>query len=194
MADDPKTPEASAPAKGGGMKAAILPLVNMLLILGVLGLFVYTRIIFKRPVITEQSERVRLAKELAKPTPPPVAGTMSFDTMTVNISSGTSANPDDPQPLGGKLRYVTLGFSVELKDISQKERLEGLRPIIMDQILHVIGRKQPQELTTVQGRYVLKTQLLELINHIASSAKPGDRKAASEALVTQLHFTDFVVQ
>jgi hypothetical protein len=53
----------------------ILLLLNTLAIAAVLGLFVYTKVIFKRPSITESKERVKLAQQ-PKPAPwrRPLAG------------------------------------------------------------------------------------------------------------------------
>ncbi len=183
--------QATTPKKGG-MSALILPLVNTVLVLGVLGLFVYTRLIFKRPVITEKSERARLAKLVSAPTPEPVPGIIDFESVTANLASH-APGPGDPEPVGAKLRYLTFAFSLELRDVSQKEKIEALRPLIMDRILQNVGHKRYHELATIQGRYILKNEIMEIVNQLARS-KSDQPKESRDSLVNQLYFTQFVVQ
>jgi flagellar basal body-associated protein FliL len=173
-------------------KALLLPLLNTVAVIVVLGALVYTQILYKRPEITESSERERLAALKASPIPTAVPGTLVFERVVVNIKS----NPEAPKPadgtgqqLQGKLHYVTMGFALEMKDTSRTEALEKLRPVIMDGVLSTLGRKSFQELTTVQGRYVVKTQILDLANQIAMK-----ELSLKDPLVTNVYFTDFIVQ
>ena len=117
---------------------------------------------------------------------------MNFEPLTVNIAS----SPVEPKPadgtakqIQGKLHYVNVGFALELRDSRQKDSLENLRPILQDKILSMLGRKQFQELTTVQGRYVLRTQIMELTNELAKKAL-----ATQDAVVTNVYFTQFLAQ
>jgi flagellar basal body-associated protein FliL len=188
MAEEKDANASGATAAGGSRKQLLLPLFNTLLVLGVLGMLIYTRLVFKRPAITEQGERTRLAQARASPTPVAVPGTLSFDPVTVNIAS----TPNAPHPadgtaaqIKGKLHYATVGITFELRDIAEKERLEKVKPVILDQVLQTLGHKSFGELITVQGRYVLRTQLMELANQLVPSR---------EAAVTNVYFTHFVVQ
>ena len=111
--------EAPAPAPsaggGGGSKLPLLlGLVNVLALLAAAGLLYYTRMVFKRPVITESGERARLAKMHASPLPPSIPMTIAFEPLTVNIEStpvAPKADEKSNQLIQGKLHYVTLGFS-----------------------------------------------------------------------------------
>ena len=176
--------------------ALVFGAINLIVVLGVLGLLVYTRVVFKRPVITEQSERGRLAALHAKPLPAPVPGLITFDPVTVNIRS-TPGHPKPadgtPQQLQGKLHFVTLGFAVEMQDMNNRELIEGLRPVIMDRLLSILGRKDFTELTTVQGRYLLRSELIDLINQLLSRAK-GANGQSKTLPVTNTYFTEFLVQ
>ena len=208
MSDDPKEnpglPAPPAPSKG----PLLLALVNAIGVMAALGALVYTRVLYKRPMITEDGERDRLAAVAASPTPAPLPGMISFEPVTVNIK----ASPSQPKPLDGtaqqiqgKLHYVTLGFSLEVRDLSLKTDIEAISPMYMDRVLTMLGHKSFQELTTVQGRYVLRTQLLETANELLVKhlpPPPGAAHAAREPggqnrpdpIVTGVYFTQFIVQ
>jgi flagellar basal body-associated protein FliL len=183
----------AAPAAVGESKAPLLiALVNSLVVLGVLGLLVYTRILYKRPIITESSERTRLASAMASPKVAELAGLITFEPVTVNIRSA----PGQPRPadgtvnqIEGKMHYITVSFAIEVRDISKKEQVEVLRPFIMDRMLSMLGRKDFHELATVQGRYVLRDQLIEAVNQVLLQ-EPSIRAP----IATNLYFTQFVVQ
>ncbi len=164
--------EAGAPAAPKGSKAPLLiALVNTLAIIAGLGTLVYTRMLYKRPTITEDSERERLAAKHAVPTTPATPGSVVFEPVTVNIESAPAApKPDDgtSRQLQGKLHYATVGFSIQIKDVAQKALIEEVRPILMDRLLTTLSKKPFHELATVQGRYVLRTEILDLVNRVTA--------------------------
>ncbi len=187
-----------APAGGGGSKLPlIIALVNSLAVLGAAGFLGYTKLVFKRPQITEHSERKRLAdapKVEEKHTP----GVLMFDPLVVNIQAypGAPKAADGTQrQIEGKLHYAQIGFGLELRNEKRKEEVESLRPIIVDKIISLLGRKAFHELTTIQGRYLVRQQILDLINGViaTSAAKPGE-EPAKESLVSNVFFTHFFAQ
>lgn len=173
MSDDQS---AAAPASKGPSKAPpILTLVNTLAALAAVGTLYYTKILFKRPLITEENERKRLLedqrlKKIASETT--ATGIVPFEPVTVNIETYPAQPPltdeDDPGALKGKLHYVTMALSVEIVDGGQTKAIDQVRPVIMDQILTLMARKSFHELTTVQGRYVLRTQIMDAINRLTA--------------------------
>ncbi len=172
----------------------ILALLNTVVILGVLGFMFYTRLVFKRPVITESSERARLAQIHASPTPVATPGLIDFEPVTVNIQSAPAQpKPADgtPQQIQGKLHYVTVGFSVEIRDMAMKAAVDQIRPVLMDKVLSLLGHKGFSELTTVQGRYILRSQILEFTNNLLAGAQTSGPKMA---VATNVYFTKFIVQ
>ncbi len=177
------TPEPSAPK--GGKIFTILLLVNTIVVVGALGVMVYTRMLFERPKITEGAERQRLLQtknsEQKKPTI-----LIDFPKFTVNIKSNPAvprSTPGTEQQIGGKFHYVTIAFQVELRDPARAEIFESLRPIFMDKLLGILGRKAYHQLTHVQGRYVLRSQILQLAN-----------KLMGEPVAINVFFTKFLVQ
>lgn len=200
-----ETPENAAPAKaearapsGGSKVPLIIVGVNTLTILALGAVVLYTRILYKRPKITETSERDRLKKRKAVETVTYAPGLIEFKPVTVNIQ----ATPADPKPadgtarqIDGKLHYVTLGFALEIRDIGRKEAIESIRSIIMDQVLALLGRKDFHQLATVQGRYQLRTQIIDSANQLVRQAEGDEsRGGAFDAFVTNVFFTQFIVQ
>lgn len=195
MSDQGKNPAAGA--KGPSKLPLILALVNSVALLGAAGFLTYTKLLFKRPAITEEGERAKLAAVKASPRPAEVSGTIQFDPITVNIAAlPAQAKPAEgtPRQIQGKLHYVQVGFVLEIRDISRKDEVEAIRPMINDKLLSLLGRKEFQDLTTVQGRYILRTQILDLVNQMLASKKVGEDAETSQNLVSQVFFTQFIVQ
>ncbi|MCM2323374.1 MAG: flagellar basal body-associated FliL family protein [Oligoflexia bacterium] len=175
-----------------------LPLIvgalNVVVALGAMGALVYTRVIYKRPAITESTERARLARLRANPVQATRTGTLTFEPVTVNIQSTPRqlrAAEGTARQVEGKLHYVTLAFVIEIRDERRKDELEAVRSQLMDRLLALLGRKTFHELSTVQGRYILKTQIIDSMNQLL--AKRAD-KPFQETLITDVFFTQFLVQ
>lgn len=192
---------AEKPAGGGASKGPMLiALVNTVVILSAIGMLTYTRLLFKRTPITEEGERQRLAKIKEEPKPPTTPGMLVFDPMTANIEAAPvpirTADGTSTQ-LQGKLHYVYMGFTLEIKDSNRKDELENLRPVILDKLLGLLGRKKFHELSTVQGRYVLRTQMIDMINDLFTrkpASKDLSEKVERELVATNVFFTNFTVQ
>jgi flagellar basal body-associated protein FliL len=182
--------EDAAPAPGPSKTPLLLALVNSLAVLAALGMLVYTKVLFKRPAITETSERERLEEFKAKPVHATAPGLISFDVLTVNIQP-TQITPTDATPENSRmqLHYVTLEFSLEVSDISRRDEIEDLKPRVMDKLLSIMGRKTMGELTTVQGRYLLRSQIAEIVNSFTM-----EEPDSGNPLVTNVFFKQFIVQ
>ena len=155
----------------------LLVLLNTLAILGALGLMFYTQMVYKRPTITESAERKKLEdteKEILVGEP----GQIAFEKMTVNIKPA-EATPGNPK----KLHYASFAFHMEFRDLSDQQNFETVRTKFMDQLIEHIGRKTFKELTSVQGRYLLRAELVDVGN--ALIGKP---------VIQQLYFSEFLVQ
>ncbi len=183
MSEDQKPLETnSAPSRGKG--PIILALVNTLVVFAAAGVFVYTRFIFHKPKITEQGERTRLVGTTLAPQATHVAGLVAFEPMIVNIATDSEQDKEEDS-----LHFVKMTFSFELQDMSLEATISSLKPVILDRLLSLLGRKTPQELNTVQGRYILRTDMLDLANSLIAK-ETGKR----EAVITNVYFNDFTVQ
>jgi flagellar FliL protein len=192
VAEETKESAAPAPAASGSSSGGskfglpvIVGLLNTLVLLGALGTAAYTLLMFKRPEITEEQERAKLEALRASPSPAPSTGYIEVPAFSVNIRS-TPAQPGsigyDPQ-IAGKLHYVSLGFSLEMKHMDVADDFEVIKPMFMDRLLQLLGKKEFNELTTVQGRYLVRNEIMELANELLK-----------QAVVLNVFFTKFVVQ
>lgn len=183
---------AAAPApKGPSKLPMILGLLNTLVVLGVLGVLVYTRLLYKRPAITEETEREVIALKVAKPDSDLGTRTMvKFDPFTVNIKAGDPPHQDEgAPPAPGKMHYVNLGFYLEVRDNTWQEQVTQIKPKFMDSLLRILGKMTADQLTTVQGRYILRTKIVDLMNELINNGKKD-----AEPVATNVFFTAFTVQ
>ncbi len=157
----------------------ILGLVNALVIAGVLGLFVYTKMIYKRPPITEAQERQRLSKAQHKTEVMHLQkkGIVPLDSITANLDPYTGA--DGKQ----KFHYVSISLSVEIRDEKEIHKFDEIKPIVLDQILQQLGKKTFEDLNQVQGRYLFRSLIIDATNAYLK-----------EPIVTEVYFTDFILQ
>jgi len=190
-AEETAPEEGAKPASGGGLKALLgnLPvmvgLLSSLATLGTLGFVAYAKLIFKRPPITEYSERQRL--ELRKKQKVEVfnPGYIKFEKFLAHIKpegleprfAGESRSGSHP-----KLRYLSVAFVLEVGDESQASKIEDVKPQFMDALISTLGRKTYAELNTLQGRYLLRNEIVDQANELVK--KP---------IVTNVFFTDFVL-
>lgn len=194
MATDSAHEEASAASADSGSTGSkgplLLALVNTLAVLGALGFLAYTKLLYQRPQITEDQERQRIAQSVQiAPAPVATPGLVQFDPVTINIQPAPThpaADAGSSTQISGKLHYATVAFALELSDIARKDELEQVRPILMDRILSLMGKKAFHEITTVQGRYLLRSQILSHANQLGAKDQPP--------LVREVFFTQFVVQ
>lgn len=176
---------AAPPKKSKLAPDLIVALVNTLAVVAVAGLMVYTQILFKRPPITEETERARLEKIKAKPKPPPIPGQVQFDPLFMNIvPTENLVNPDYP-----KTHHLAVAFALEIRDGSQAGLIEELKPMLLDQVIKLVGKKRISDLNQVQGRYLLRSQIMEVCNHIIAKYAPN-----KESLVSNVFFTQYTVQ
>jgi flagellar FliL protein len=157
----------------------ILGLLNTLAIAAVLGLFVYTKLIFKRPAITESKERAKIVKKAEAPLVVDRTKTIMvpLDAVTVNLDAFTGA---DGKP---KTHMVSMNLSLEVIDEKAKEKVEAAKPAILDRIIQNLGKRTFQELNQVQGRYVFKSQVIDESNEYLKTPA-----------VVEVFMTDFMLQ
>jgi flagellar basal body-associated protein FliL len=192
-----KKHDAPAEPKAGAKSSSsfpIFPLLNTIAMVAALAFFYYSNYIFKRPPITEDGERDRLAEAKESVTPPALPGFVSFDPVTINIEpipGHPSGEGESHRQINGKLHYATVGFSLEIRDKNLQELVEAVRPQVIDKVIQILGKKTYQEIVTAQGRYILHAQIMDFANHLIThhSIKP-----MRESLVTNVYFTQFIVQ
>jgi len=156
----------------------ILGVVNTAAIAAVLGLFVYTKVIYKHPPITEKKERAKLVQGEKTPLSQNLKkATIAIEPITANLDPYTDSNGQQ------KIHYASIGMSVEIRDEKEAARFDEIKPILMDRILQALSKKKFEDLNQVQGRYVFRSQIIDAANEILGAP-----------IVTEVYFTEFLLQ
>jgi flagellar basal body-associated protein FliL len=156
----------------------LLGLFNTVVIAAVLGLFVYTKIIFKRPPITESKERARLLANKNKAAKPPAKSMIiTLDPVSANLDPYTDT--DGKQ----KVHYVSLTIAVEIRDEKEESKFDTAKPVVLDRVIQNLGKKKFEDLNQVQGRYVFRSQIIDAANDYLGAP-----------IVTEIYFSDFLLQ
>ncbi len=150
----------------------LLVLVNSLLVLTALGAMVYTKLIYKRPVVVEETEMKAAAEAVKKPSPPLEHATIAFDQVIVNIAMTS-----------GKAHYATVAFAVECRDAEVANIVKVKKAIFTDRLIAALGHRQLTELNTIQGKLMLKTELMREFNALAPVGG-----------ITDMFFSNFILQ
>lgn len=160
-----------------GKIGLLLGVLNTVVVCAVLGLFVYTKIIFKRPAITEAKERIKL--NAAKPTAKELG-----EEKTIIALEPITANLDPFQENGKqKVHYVSMTMSVEVRSEDDQTSFEEAKPIILDKVLSILAKKKFEDLNQVQGRYIFRSQIIDAANEYLGSP-----------VVNEVYFSDFLLQ
>jgi flagellar basal body-associated protein FliL len=157
----------------------ILGILNTVAVLAVLGLLIYTKVLFKRPAITESTERNKLSQAID-----PTAVGDSNKRVSIPLDPIT-ANLDPFQDGTGKkkVHYLSMSISVEIINETEQAAFEQAKPIILDRILGLLAKKKFEELNQVQGRYVFKSQIIDSANEYLG-----------RTVVTEVYFSEFILQ
>ena len=150
----------------------LLVLANGLLVLAALGAAVYTKILYKKPVIEEAVELKKKQEELKTTPPPTERPLLTFEDLTINIATTS-----------GKAHYATIGFAVECRDDEALRGAKAKKALLTDKLISSLGKRQITELNTIQGKLLLKSELIRSFNEVLS---PGE--------VTDLYFSNFILQ
>lgn len=190
-AKEEKKPEGEkAPSKPKDL-VLILGLVNTVAVIAVLGLLVYTKLIYKKPKITEETERPKIEEEFnAKKTVRPEDKVlMSFEAIQANLKPtpiGVQVPGGPPPQL--KPHTLTMNFSLELSDAKYRGMIDEIAPKFKDGLLRELGGMTVDELTTVQGRYILRSKIAGIMNEIMR------KKKNEPPAVLNVYFSEFLVQ
>lgn len=187
MADEEKAAEAEGEEGEGAAAPArrriqinpriILPILNTVLVLTAAGTFAYTKLLYKKPVISEYDELAKQKEALKKPEKPVEKPLVNFEQMTINVA-----------PTSGKAHFATIKLSIEARDADASKAAAQLKDAMTDRLIASLARKQLSELNTIQGKLLLKAELLREFNGVLNaSARIG-------AGITDVYFSTFILQ
>lgn len=196
MATAPAAPEAAP--KGGGSKKLIIILAAVLVLVLVGGGAAFL-LLKKKPVdegedgAEQTEEQAPKAKAKAKSDKPP--SFVPLDPFTVNL-----ADKDVD-------RFAQIGITLEVDDPKFAEQIKAYMPAIRSNVLMVLAHKTAGELLSREGKEKLAKEImreavrpmgieLEVEEEPVEGApkKKKKKKAAVESPVTQVLFSNFIVQ
>jgi flagellar basal body-associated protein FliL len=155
----------------------LLGILNTVAIAAVLGLFVYSKMVFKRPEITEDKERAKLEKSAGQSASNEKHFMVSLDPITVNL------DPFKGEDGKEKVHYATLTLAVELRSEEDSAKFLAAKPVVLDRVIANLGKKKFEDMNQVQGRYLFRSQVIDAANEYLGAQ-----------IVTEVYFSDFMLQ
>jgi flagellar FliL protein len=134
-----------------------------------LGTFVYTEMVYKRPLPKDDVELAKLKSDTKGVSTPE---SYKLDKLTVNLTSKTR-----------RLRFLDVQMHIVVFKKSDISKLEEIKPIINDIIIDVASGMEPDELNSIAGKLIFENRVKKNIN-----------EHLKKVVVKELFYTKFVVQ
>lgn len=179
MADEDKNMEEesgeSKKKKGGALKLIIIVLL-LLIILVVLGGAAYMLFLKPKPEEAANSAAAQQTTQAAPKKEMKEGGGIGtlypMENFIVNMADS------------GGTRYLRVTLQLELDETKKfAEALDMRKPQLRDAILTVLASKRYEEVSSAQGKLILKQELLRRLNSLVT-----------EGTVVNIYFTEFVAQ
>jgi len=176
MADEENVNEESSDKpkkkKGGKLKLIII-IFLLLIILGVLGGAGY--MLFLKPkqdVAADAAPAKKIAPKKEAREGTGIGPLYPLENFIVNMADA------------GGSRYLRVTLQLELDDTKKfAEALDTRKPQLRDAILTVLASKRYEEVSSAQGKLILKQELLRRLNSLVT-----------EGTIVNIYFTEFVAQ
>ncbi len=148
---------------------------NIILILSFLataacvGVFVYTEVVYQKPLPDGQAELGKLIsdnKKMAFPAP------FKLDPLIINLNSRKT-----------RLRFLSVEAQLVPFNHDSDDRFETYRSMINDAIINIAGHMTAEELNSISGKILLEERIKKSVNSIVKAQ-----------LVKGVLFTKFVIQ
>ncbi len=151
------------------MLEKIVMILALVATLGATGVFVYTEIIFQRPIPDNEIELAKFNEG--------IKDIIDFKTYKIEKFSTNLYSRKT------RLRYLNL--EVHIQPISQNklDLLEAERTMIMDTIIRIAGRSTPEDLNTLAGKILFENRIKMSLNDYFN-----------EPIVKRIFFSVFVIQ
>jgi len=135
-----------------------------------LGVFVYTEVVYKKPLLEDGVEKENMLSETKKMVFP---APYKLKKMTINLKSRGRS----------RLRFIDVEMHlVPFKD-GETDTIDASKPQIRDSIIDIIGHMNPNELNSVSGKLILESRIKKRINSILR-----------KKIIKEILFSHFVVQ
>lgn len=164
--------------KSGGKLKLIIIIFLLLIILGVLGGAGYMLFLKPKPEADMNAaadggaKKQQMAPKKEVTEGGKIGALYPMETFIVNLADS------------GGTRYLRVTLQLELDDTKKfAEALDLRKPQLRDAILTVLASKRYEEVSSAQGKLILKQELLRRLNSIIT-----------EGTIVNVYFTEFVAQ
>ena len=137
--------------------------------LAALGVFVYTQILYEKPLPDNQLQTEKLIKDSKNINFPDA---YKLDKLTINLESDSS-----------RLRFLDVQVFLVPFESSQTSLFEEHKAVIQDLVIDVTDSMTPSELNSVSGKILLESKIKKAIN-----GNLGGK------IVKKIYFSRFVIQ
>lgn len=143
--------------------------LNLLAILFSVGVFVYTEMVYKRPLPKNKLEEQKFREEVNNIVN---FSTYKMDKLTINLTSETR-----------RLRF--LDIQMHLLPFYQEDIdfLKQKTSMIHDSVIDLAGRMSPEQLNSLEGKVIFENRIKEAVN-----------EKFTRPVIKKIFFTVFVVQ
>lgn len=147
----------------------IILIISGLACFGVLGTYIYTNVVYERPLPQDLVEKAKLLKDAKK-----VVFTEPYklDKLTINLQSRTR-----------RLRFLDVEIHLVPFKSKYNDLLDQNKSTISDSIINLAGEMEPEELNSISGKLLLEHRIKETIN----ANLGGD-------VIKEVLFSKFIVQ
>lgn len=147
----------------------ILIALNATLILGAVGLVVYSHKFVEKPSLNQSDEFSNMIDQTVNESNKPV---VKFDEIVINLYSKQT-----------RLRFISIKMSIETFNSKQVEKLKGLKSIVNDSLIDIVSNMSPDEVNTITGKLLLESRLKKRVN-----------KTLGTSIIRRVYFSKFIVQ
>jgi len=149
----------------------VLGTLTLLITAGTLGVFVYTEVVYQRPVISDEAEKKEMMSDIAKAESQEA---VALGKITLNIKS------DRPS---ARLRFLDVEASLVPFSGRATSLIAANKKQITDGFIDVASRMSPEELASISGRILLESRLKKRIEEITGPQT-----------IKEVLFTSFIIQ
>ncbi|AYF44883.1 flagellar basal body-associated protein FliL [Halobacteriovorax sp. BALOs_7] len=147
----------------------IIIALTLLTTIATVGVFVYTNVIYKKELPSNQKELTSLKEDFGELNFP---STYVLDKITLNLESATR-----------RLRFLDVQINLVLFNQDDSEILDQYKPQIYDIVIDVAAAISPEELNSLSGKLIFESRIKKRINELVK-----------KRVVKEVFYSKFVVQ
>ena len=171
--------------KSGGKSPMMAILIGLIIILllavGGIGYFMYTKGIFSDQPTTQAESGKELEKNVEKVDVGDIYQS-KIDSLVLNITDAK-----------GRSKLMKLSFTLKTTEPSIEGLIEANKAEMIDSVIRQVSARSSEELLTVGGKAMLKEEMIDELNNILNDATENDEDIAKNMII-DIFFTSFVIK